>query len=127
MSRDQLILGFVKRIRKRLCGQTFLKWTVLAAATGLFVWGIFNTVALFVPFYNAILYGFIAFAVVLIAGMIYSIHFFPNVKETALRVDATGLKERVTTSLDLSGKDDVCSTIVKDDTLRYITDYLVCT
>ena len=106
MSKDTLILQFVKRIRKRICVQTFFKWFIAAMAAGLAVWGILNTIALFVPFYGALLWGFLAFVVVLIAGSLVSIRFFPGLKETALRVDSTGLKERVTTSLDLAGKED---------------------
>ena len=123
MSKDQLIIQFVKRVRKRLCFQTFFRWLLYACAAGMVVWGIMNTIALFVPFYGAIFYGFLAFILVMIAGGIYSIHLFPNIRQTALRVDSMGLKERVTTSLELSGKHDVCSTIVKDDTIRHIQNY----
>ena len=123
MGKDQLILQFVKRVRKRLCFQTFFKWFLYAASAGLIVWGIMNTISCFVPFYGAVLYGFFAFLIIMIAGSLISIRFFPNLRQTAFRVDATGLKERVTTSMDLKGKDDVCSTIVKDDTIRHINNY----
>ena len=81
MGRDQLILKFVKRTRRRLCFQTFLKWFLIGATAGFAVWGIMNTIALFVPFYGAIFYGFLAFLVVMIAGCILSVRFFPNIRQ----------------------------------------------
>ena len=122
-SQDKYILQFVKGVRSRLCRQTFIKWFLMAAAAGLFVWGVFNTVALIIPFHGAILYGLGAFVIVLIVGSLMSIRHFPNVKEAAFQVDATGLKERVTTSLDLSGNEDGFSNIVKEDTIRRIRNY----
>ena len=123
MGKDQLILQFVKKVRKRLCFQTFIKWFLYAASAGLIVWGIMNAISCFVPFYGAVLYGFFAFLVIMIVGSLISIRFFPTIRQTAFRVDSTGLKERVITSMDLKGKNDICSTIVKDDTIRHINNY----
>lgn len=59
----------------------------------------------------------------LIGTLIYGLIKAPNRKRVALIVDSTGLKERVTTSLELIGDEDNISIAQKEDTVRSIKNY----
>ena len=118
MELDKRIEKIVKNARKRLCKIRFYKMLLLFIIIGLTVWGILQTIALIVPFYEASIIGIIACMVLVIAGVIVSIASYPNMKQAALSLDSKGLKERVTTSMQLRGKKDVFSQIQKRDTLE---------
>ena len=120
MSQDHIILQFIKKVRRRLCRNIFATTMLWALFAGMTAWGIFHLIALFVPFYAAVMYGFLAFLLCLVMGVIVAIKRYPNLKSAALTVDSKGLKERVTTSYELSGKNDVCSQLQKNDTLERI-------
>ena len=120
MSQDHIILHFIKKVRRRLCRNVFISTMLWALFAGMAAWGVFNLIALFVPFYAAVLYGFLAFIVCIIAGVIVAVRRYPNLKSTALKIDSKGLKERVTTAYELSGKNDICSQLQKNDTLEKI-------
>ena len=118
MELDKRIEKIVKNARKRLCKIRFYKMLLLFIIIGLTVWGILQTIALIVPFYEASIIGIIACMVLVIAGVIVAICSYPNMKQAALSLDSKGLKERVTTSMQLRGKKDVFSQIQKKDTLE---------
>ncbi|MBQ3036211.1 MAG: hypothetical protein IJD31_04695, partial [Lachnospiraceae bacterium] len=101
MSQDHIILHFIKKVRRRLCRNVFISTMLWALFAGMAAWGVFNLIALFVPFYAAVLYGFLAFIVCIIAGVIVAVRRYPNLKSTALKIDGKGLKERVTTAYEL--------------------------
>ena len=115
MSQDQYILKFIKKVRKRLCRNLFIQTMLWSLAMGMLLWGIFNFIALFVPFYRAVLYGFLAFILCQIAGIIVAVKRYPGMRSTTLQIDSKGLKERVTTAYELSGKNDLCSQLQKND------------
>ncbi len=120
MSQDHIILQFIKKVRRRLCRNVFVQTMLWALFAGMTAWGIFNFIALFVPFYAAVFYGFLAFIVCQVAGIIVAVRRYPSVKSTTLHIDSKGLKERVTTAYELSGKNDVCSQLQKRDTIEKI-------
>ena len=120
MEKDRQILGFIKKARKRLCRNIRVKIMLWALCIGILLWGILNTVALFVPFYGAMIYGFSAFVLSLLCGYIFARSKYPNLRRTSLTIDAKGLKERVTTSYELAGKTDFFSELQKSDTLARI-------
>ena len=117
MEIDKRIEQIVKSARKRLCKIKFYKALLLFLIIGLVVWGIFQTIALIVPFYSASLVGIAACMVIIVAGIIITIVRYPSMKEAALKLDSKGFNERVTTSMQLKGKQDVFSTIQKNDTI----------
>ena len=120
MSQDHIILQFIKKVRARLCRNVFVQTMLWALFAGMTAWGIFNFIALFVPFYAAVWYGFLAFLLIQIAGIIVAVRRYPNMRSTTIQIDSKGLKERVTTAYELSGRNDLCSVLQKDDTIRNI-------
>nr|MCR4686030.1 hypothetical protein [Lachnospiraceae bacterium] len=120
MDIDAVILQFIKKVRKRICSDITGKAIILGIAVGFLIWGIFNFIALFVPFYGAVWYGLAAGIVVGILIPILSPIRYPSIKETGHKIDNLGLKERVTTSLYLSGRHDDMSMLQKNNTLSFI-------
>ena len=120
MEKDQLIFRFIKKVRRRLCRHVWLKTMLWALFAGILAWGVFNTIALFVPFYGAVLYGLGALVLSLIVGCVVARFRYPNIRKTTLQIDAKGLKERVTTSYGLKGKTDFYSELQKKDTIDKI-------
>ena len=120
MSQDHIILQFIKKVRRRLCRNIFWTTILWALFIGMTMWGVFHHIALFVPFYAAVLYGFLTFIICIIGGIVIAVRRYPNLKSTALQIDSKGLKERVTTAYELSGRNDICSQLQKNDTLDKI-------
>ena len=118
--KDRVILRFVDRVRLRLNRDCLWKYFLISAVAGLGVWTLINSVALIRPIYGAVLYGAVACGIILLAGMICAVIKFPDRKRAALAADSKGLKERVTTALELMGDDDIFSKIQKDDTIKAI-------
>lgn len=120
MEKDRVISSFIKKVRKRLCRNIWVQSMLWAFLAGMLVWGIFNLIALFIPFYGAPLYGLLGFVITLVAGWIVAVKRYPNMRRTTLQIDSKGLKERVTTSYELAGKTDFYSELQKSDTIKRI-------
>lgn len=121
MEKDRIILKFIKKVRKHICKNIRIKTLLWAMVSGILLWGVVNTVALFVPFYYAPVYGIAVFLISLLAGFIVAKFRYPDLRSAALSVDSKGLDERVTTAYELSGKEDVYSLMQKEDTLQHIS------
>ena len=78
MSQDHIILQFIKKVHRRLCRNIFAETMLWALFAGMTAWGIFNLIALFVPFYAAIFYGLLAFVICQIIGVFVAIKRYPN-------------------------------------------------
>ena len=118
MEIDKKIEKIVKNARKRLCKIRFYKVLLLFIIMGLCVWGLFQTIALIVPFYGATVYGILACMLVIIAGVIIAIVKYPSMKDAALKLDSKGFNERITTAMELRGKKDIFSMLQKNDAIQ---------
>ena len=115
MEIDSRIEKIVKKARNRICTVKFLKAIIPIMIIGLTVWGIFQIISLFVPFYGATVFGILACMLVILVGVIVTIIRNPSKKQAALQLDSKGLDERITTSLGLKGKKDTFSMLQKND------------
>ena len=120
MEQDTKILAFIKKAKKRIRRQKFWRVFCIALIAGMIIWGLINTVALFIPIYKAILIGMGAMIVCVIAGIIAGPFFAPSIEQTAKMIDGKGFKERVSTAYELKGKDDFYSNLHKRDTCSQI-------
>ncbi len=115
---DLKIEKLIKKTRNRICKVTFYKSLLFVITLGFCVWGLFQLIALFVPFYGAKIFGSAAFLVVLIAGVIITVNKYPTLKQAAIKLDSAGYKERVLTAMELKGKNDVFSNLQKEDAIE---------
>lgn len=120
MELDSKIIKIVKKARKRLCGIQFFKSLMFFVTLGFIAFGTCLLAALFVPFYARWNVGIALFFVIVITGIIITVIRYPSTKEAAMRLDARGFKERFTTSMELKGRNDVFSTIQKQDALAKV-------
>ena len=118
MEIDKRIDKLIKNARKRLCRIKFYKGLLLAVIIGLAIWGIMQTISLFVPFYGAPIVGILLCMATIIIGVIITILRYPSKREAALMFDSKGFNERVITSMELKGKHDIFSSMQKEDTLQ---------
>ncbi len=121
--KDQRILKFIKTVKRYVNRDVLVRNMHVFLVTGLGAFLLVSLISLFVPFYNALMYGALACAFTLIIGITYSIIKFKNKKQAALIADSKGLKERVSTAYEFMGREDIFARIQKEDTIRAISGF----
>lgn len=122
-SLDKAISSFVDKASKRIKINFLLNLSIvglkflLCLSLGLLL----TSLVITVPYIEKISISIVVIG--LICTLIYGLIKAPNRKRVALIVDSTGLKERVTTSLELIGEEDNISIAQKEDTVRSIKNY----
>ena len=122
---DSQILKFIKRVRKRMTEQNILRFGSYGIIGGFGIAVICSLIALFVPWYYAVLVSLLAVAAGVAAGIVFGILRRPDLKKAALALDAHGFHERLITSYELAGKEDPLSLMQKQDTVRRIGNFQI--
>lgn len=120
---DEKITSFLKSVARRKNLQKWLtgiSWCLLVAAIMAFI---LNAIAIFVPIYNASLYGWIIVLVGLLSSFVYVVIKHTSMYEAARYADSAGLKERLVTSIDYIGVDDGFAGLLKEDTVYEINRF----
>lgn len=117
---EKEIERFLKKGQKRICSNLFLKSMFSYLSIGFAIGIVMNLISLCVPFYGAIAISVGIIIGILVIGSLITILRFPNQRETALIIDKTGFQERLITSLELKGKQDVLSELQKESTIHVI-------
>ena len=120
---DKNIRRFIDKARRRWSAGIFIRALLAGLSFGLAGGALVNICALFIPFYYA---GAISVILVLsgiTGGIIYGAVHSPDRHRSALLTDELGLEERLVTSLELSGRDDMLSVLQKEDTLQAIASF----
>lgn len=120
---EKQIQKFLRKAKCRLGINALLQNYLLYVAAGFLGGAVVCGIALFVPIYHSFNYAVgIALAVMGI-GFIVTMVSLPRKKKLALVIDKTGLKEQLTTFLELEGKEDAISVLQKKQTCRSIAGY----
>lgn len=122
---DEVIKQFVYRVRARIREQKIIDQLLKMTGIGLFAAVIFSLVSLMVPFYYAIPMAVGVVVISFALGIIFGIRKTPSPMEAALKADAKGHKERISTAYYLAGKEDAFSTLQKKDALRIVNGFQV--
>ena len=117
---DKNIIKFLDTIARHKFFQNFLNNMSWGICVGAFLAFILNFLSLFVPVYNADVYGYYIVAAGFIISLIYSLIRYPSLYDAAMYADAAGLKEKLVTSLELAGTSGGFSELLKEDTLSEI-------
>ncbi len=120
---DVEIEGFLKAVARRKSLQKWIfaaAWCVLIAVILAFV---LNIVAVFVPVYNAALYGWLLILAGFVVSLIYVAVRRTSLYEAARYADRAGLKERLVTSVGCQGSDDGFAGMLKEDTISEINRF----
>ncbi len=117
------IFRFLKQAKIRLSIAVFIDIMIVSLIVGFLVGTIVNVLALFVPIYGSFQISFVVVGMVGVIGGIYAIFRFPNQKKTALEMDKRGLKERLTTFLELESEGSSWGDLQAEDTYQAIIGY----
>ena len=117
-SLDKAILNFVDKASKRIKANFLLNLSIVGLKLLLCLSLCLLLISLFItiPYVEEI--SIIIVLVGIVATLIYGFIKAPNKNRVALIVDSKGLKERVTTSLELIGEEDNISVAQKEDTVK---------
>lgn len=117
------IITFIKKSSKRIKANFILNLSIVGIKYLLCLNFLILLTSLFItiPYVEEVTIGILVIGI--IAIIIYGAFKAPRDKEVALIVDSKGLKERVTTSLELINHDDEITIAQKKDTVNYIKNY----
>lgn len=122
---DLKIKKFVYKIRGRLREQSIIDYLLRFVVMGLSAALITSVISLFVPFYYAVLLATVIVIAAFITGIVLGIKKTPAPMEAALRADAKGYKEKISTAFFLNGREDVFSKLLKDEVGKIADSFVV--
>lgn len=122
---DTKIRQFVYRVRSRLREQLVVDNLIKFVIGGMFIAVFVSLVALVVPFYYAIMVATIVLVTFFFAGIIWSVRKTPTPMQAALKADAKGYQEKLSTAFFLVGKEDPFSLLQKKDALRIVEQFQI--
>lgn len=99
---EKEMLLFIKKVRRRYVAQLLFLYGIIMSCIGLGIGTLINIMACFIPIYRSFFISVLFSMIVTLGGILcYGVFHFPNKKKMALVIDKRGLKERLTTSLEL--------------------------
>lgn len=117
---DKKIIDLLKPLKIKY----FFKRFIHIISLSLLLWGVTSliimTVSRFIPITFIWTKLLLVLAIILSLGIVWTFMKSPSYKETAKLVDSFELKERVSTSLELEGKETIVAKIQKEDTIRIL-------
>lgn len=122
-SLDIQIAGFLKAVARRKTLQKWILCTAWCVLVSVVLALVLNIVAIFVPVYNAVLYGWLVILAGFIVSFIYVLVKRASMYEAARYADSAGLKERLVTSIGCQGSDDGFAGLLKEDTINEINHF----
>ncbi|MGL5244534.1 MAG: hypothetical protein ACRC7R_05055 [Sarcina sp.] len=122
-SLDKEIVSFIKKASIRVRTNLFLKNFIVGLIVSLCLCFFIIVTSIFITFPNWIELCLMMLLLSVGTSVIVSIIKAPKYKEVALIVDNKGLKERVTTYLELLHREDPLSIAQKKDTINHVRKY----
>ena len=120
---DVEIEGFLKAVARRKTLQKWIFCTAWCALVAVILAFLLNVIAIFVPVYNAALYGWLLVLAGFVVSFIYVAVRRTSMYEAARYADRAGLKERLVTSIGCQGSDDGFAGMLKEDTINEINRF----
>ncbi|MDE5864481.1 MAG: hypothetical protein K2H34_09060, partial [Lachnospiraceae bacterium] len=122
---DSKIRQFVYRVRARLREEQIIENIIKLAGIGLFIAVILSFISMVVPFYYAVPAAVGIVGLCFVLGIIIGIIKTPTPMDAALKADAKGYKEKISTAFFLRGKDDVFSILQKKDAIEIMDTFRI--
>ncbi|WAM36282.1 hypothetical protein [Caldicellulosiruptor acetigenus] len=117
---EMQILSFLKKVQRRqmLCSLLTRLWQCVSASLSFVI--LIEALSKIVPMYYKSFYQIFIFLLSLVIYAIFIILRKPTLEHSALLIDSFGLKERLTTALELIGVDTEISRYIKQTTAQII-------
>ncbi len=120
---DKKILALLKPIKRKIYFGKLINYIILSLLISSIISFLLMTISRFIPMTFIWEKFFIITVILLILGVIWSIYKRPSLQDSAEAVDKLGLKERVITSLELSGNSSNIAEIQKEDTVNFLKNH----
>ncbi len=98
---NMYIYSFLRQAKRRLSLAVLADIMLKTVTVGFLAGALVNVAALLFPIYGAFAISWIVLLIVVLLGLVYAIMHFPDYKKTALEIDKKGLKERLTTFVEM--------------------------
>lgn len=122
---DAKIRQFVYRVRARIREQMIIDKLMQMTGFGLLSAVFVSLLSLVVPFFYAVPVAAACIIIAVVFGIILGIKGTPSPMEAALKADAKGHKERISTAYYLTGREDAFSFLQKKDALSIIAGFRI--
>ena len=122
---DDKIRRFVYQVRARLREQVIIDQLFRMAGIGLMIAVGISLLSLIIPFFYAVLMEAGVIGLSFLVGMAAGIRKTPSPMAAALKADAKGHKERISTAFFLQGKEDAFSLLQKKDALKILENFQI--
>ncbi|MGL5352204.1 MAG: pectinesterase, partial [Clostridium sp.] len=122
-SLDREILDFLKKASKRIKAGFLLNISIVGLKLLLCLSLCLLLISLFITIPYVEEASIVIISIGMVGTLVYGFVKAPKKNKVALIVDSKGLKERVTTSLELIGQEDKISVAQKEDTILAIKNY----
>lgn len=120
---DRYIKKRIKESRRRIILVRMTDHLIFGLVIGVAVAAFVMSLSLIIPMYYAYVAALLAVICGVVSGAVLTVVRCPDMKQTALLMDAKGLQERVITSLEMAGQDDAFAQLVKADTERVLQGF----
>lgn len=122
---DIEIRRFVHRVRNRLREQCVIDNLIRFVCGGMLIATSISFISLWVPFYYAIPVASAVSVLSFFGGIIVGFVHTPTPMQAALKADAKGYQEKLSTALFLQGKEDAFSLLQKKDAMNMVKEFSV--
>jgi hypothetical protein len=111
------IINILRKVRGRILLKNIIGNLALGVSSALTLGIVIALTSRFIPIYNVYVKAGYIGIFILLAFIIYSFITMPTLKHTASKVDSFGLKERVSTALELEKEESIYKTLLIEDAL----------
>lgn len=119
-SLDKKIIYYLTGIKKRINTENTIKYILLAVSYACIAGILLSIVSFFIPIYEVYTKATLFILLSVVLGLVLAIIKRYGFTHAAMRADSLGLKERVITSLELSGDESAMSLLQREDALEYL-------
>ena len=125
MYQDNEIQKFVKRLYRWVLWRHLAKKLIKCVPVGILGGAVLEIIAYFIPWYSVHFWALGVILLSLIAAFCWGIVTRPGVRDAALELDETGLKERTVTAWELLGNDSFFAGLQKRDAWEHLKEVSV--
>lgn len=125
MSQDREIQKFIKRLYRWVLWRHLAKKLIKCVPVGILGGAVLEIIAYFTPWYSVHFWALGVMVLSLLIALIWGIVTRPGVRDAALALDETGLKERTVTALELLGDNSFFAGLQRKDAWEHLGEVSV--
>jgi hypothetical protein len=111
------IMNILRKVRRRVLLKNVIRNCTFGLISAVSLSIIMALISRVIPIYNVYIKAGYASIAVMLIFLVYSLVTIPNMKHTAAQVDSFGLKERVSTALEMEKEESIYKELLVEDAL----------